>query len=130
MCIRDRNEEHWDVVADEVPVSLLCIKFHGEAAHVARRVHRSGAARYRRNAGEQRRHFARPLEQVGLGDIGERFVVLEIACAAEPRACTIRSEIRSWSKWNIFSRRTKSSSRVGPRAPARSEFCLSETRIP
>src|SRR5665647_1183462 len=53
------NEEHWDVVANEVPVSLLCIEFHGEAAYVARRVHRSGAARYRRNAGEQRRLFAR-----------------------------------------------------------------------
>src|SRR5664279_5845344 len=73
------NEEHWNVVANEVPVSLLCIEFHGEATHVTWRVHRSGAARYRRNAGEQRRLFARALEQVGLGDIGERFVVLKIA---------------------------------------------------
>src|ERR1022692_1217440 len=72
------NEEHWDVVANEVPVSLLCIEFHGEAAYVARRVHRSGAARYRRNAGEQRRLFARALEQVGLCDIGQRFEILKI----------------------------------------------------
>jgi hypothetical protein len=30
--------------------------------------------------------------------------------------------MRSWSKWKIFSRRTKSSSSVGPRSPMRSEF--------
>ena len=39
----------------------------------------------------------------------------------EPRACTTRSGIRSWSKCVIFSRRWKSSSNVGPRAPAFSE---------
>src|SRR5450631_3923908 len=72
------NEEHWDVVAYEVPVSLFCIEFHGEAPYVARRVDRSGAARYRRNAGEQRRLFARPLEQVGLCDIGQRFEILKV----------------------------------------------------
>ena len=43
-------------------------------------------------------------------------------CAADPRACTIRSGMRSWSKWVIFSRRMKSSSSVGPRSPALSEF--------
>ena len=42
--------------------------------------------------------------------------------AAEPRAWTIRSGIRSWSKCWIFSRRMKSSSRVEPRGPAFSEF--------
>src|SRR5664279_5543884 len=72
------NEEHWDVVADEVPISLLGIEFHGEAAYVARRVDRSGAARYRRNAGEQWRLFARPLEQVGLRDIGQRLEILKV----------------------------------------------------
>jgi hypothetical protein len=45
-------------------------------------------------------------------------------CAAEPRAWTIRSGMRSWSKCVIFSRRTKSSSRVGPRSPALSEAWL------
>src|SRR5690606_3664043 len=34
--------------------------------------------------------------------------------APEPRACTIRSGIRSWSKWVIFSRRMKSLSCAGP----------------
>ena len=50
--------------------------------------------------------------------------------APDPRACTIRSGIRSWSKWVIFSRKTRSSSSVGPRVPARSEFWLSEIGNP
>ena len=37
----------------------------------------------------------------------------------------MRSGMRSWSKWVIFSRRMKSSSSVGPRRPALSEFWLS-----
>ena len=42
----------------------------------------------------------------------------------------MRSGIRSWSKWVIFSRRMKSSMRVGPRRPALSEFWLSATGTP
>ncbi len=38
--------------------------------------------------------------------------------------------MRSWSKWLIFSRSTKSSSTVGPRSPALSEFWLSATSTP
>ena len=29
------DEEHWDVVADDVPVSLLCIELDGEPSHIA-----------------------------------------------------------------------------------------------
>ena len=39
-------------------------------------------------------------------------------CAAEPRACTMRSGIRSWSKCVIFSLKIKSSSSDGPLSPA------------
>jgi hypothetical protein len=35
---------------------------------------------------------------------------------ALPRACTMRSGMRSWSKWVIFSRRMKSSSSVAREA--------------
>ena len=42
----------------------------------------------------------------------------------------MRSGIRSWSKWVIFSRRMKSSSSVGPRSPALSECWLSATGTP
>ena len=72
------NEEHWDVVPDQVPVPLFCVEFYGEPSHVARGVYRSGAARHRRKASEQRRLFASPLKQVGLSDIGQRFVIFEI----------------------------------------------------
>ena len=50
--------------------------------------------------------------------------------AAAPRACTTRSGMRSWSKCVIFSRRWKSCSRVGPRAPALSEWSVSRSRAP
>ena len=39
------DEEHRDVVADEVPVALVGVELHGEAAHVARRVGRTALAR-------------------------------------------------------------------------------------
>src|SRR5690349_190471 len=55
---------------------------------------------------------------------------VNVPCAAEPRAFTMRSGMRSWSKWVIFSRRMKSSSRVGPRGVSRSEFWLSATGMP
>ncbi|MCY1520454.1 hypothetical protein D9M68_552310 [compost metagenome] len=42
----------------------------------------------------------------------------------------MRSGMRSWSKWVIFSRRTKSFSKAGPRKPALSECWLSLTRTP
>ncbi len=42
----------------------------------------------------------------------------------------MRSGMRSWSKWVIFSRRMKSSRSVGPRRPALSEFWLSAIGTP
>ncbi len=42
----------------------------------------------------------------------------------------MRSGMRSWSKWVIFSRRMKSSSSAGPRSPALSEFWLSAMATP
>jgi hypothetical protein len=38
--------------------------------------------------------------------------------------------MRSWSKWNSFSRKWKSSSSVGPRMPALSEFWSSAMGTP
>src|SRR6185436_19295873 len=58
------------------------------------------------------------------------FVHSKKPCAAEPRAWTMRSGMRSWSKCVIFSRRMKSSSSVGPRRPALSELWLSPTGTP
>ena len=59
------DEEHRDVVADEVPVAFLGIELHGEAAHVARRVGRTGAAGDGRKAHEDLRLFAGLAEKIG-----------------------------------------------------------------
>ena len=48
------DEEHRDVVADEVPVALLGVELHGEAAHVAGEVERALVAGDGREAHEHR----------------------------------------------------------------------------
>ena len=72
------NEEHRNVVADQVPVAVARVEFDRETAHVARRVDRSRAAR---DGGEPDEHLGPPallLEQVRPGDVGEAFVTFEI----------------------------------------------------
>ena len=61
------DEEDRNVVADEIPVALLGVELDGEAAHVARRVDRAGAAGHGREPGEDRR----PLADLGQ-DLGGR----------------------------------------------------------
>ena len=68
------DEEDRDVVADEVPVALLRVELHGEAADVAGEVERALVAGDGREADEHRRPLAGPLEQVGPGDVGQRLV--------------------------------------------------------
>ena len=77
------DEEDRDVVADEVPVALLGVELHGEAADVAGQVGRALAAGDGREPDEDRRLLALSLEEVGPGDVGERLVVLEVAVCAE-----------------------------------------------
>ena len=57
------DEEHRDVVADQVEVALVGVELHGEAAHIARRVDRARAARHGREAREHRRPLARILQE-------------------------------------------------------------------
>jgi hypothetical protein len=71
------DEEHRDVVADEIPVALLGVELDREAAHVAGRVDAARAAGHGGEAGEDRRLLAGPLEDVGLGEIRQGFVELE-----------------------------------------------------
>ncbi len=63
------DEEHRDVVADEVPVALLGVELHREAAHVAGQVGRTLVAGDGREAHEHRRALAGTLEQVGAGHV-------------------------------------------------------------
>src|SRR5699024_2804347 len=51
-------------------------------------------------------------------------------CGTKPRACTILSGIRSWSKCIIFSLKWKSSNKLGPRSPTVNVFSSSLTLTP
>jgi hypothetical protein len=92
------NEEHRDIVADQIPVSLLRVKLDRKATHVTRRIDRAGAAGNRRKARKKRRLLSGPLEQIGLCDIGQRLVVLEITVRARAPRVNDAFGIRSWSK--------------------------------
>ena len=71
------DEEHRDVVADQVPVALLGVELHREAAHVARQVGGPLVPGDGGEADEDGRALAGALEQVGAGEVGQRLVVLE-----------------------------------------------------
>jgi hypothetical protein len=73
------DEEHRDVVADQIEVAFLGIELDGEAAHVARQVDRAGAAGDGRESYEDLGLFLRVLQEGGLGELGERFRRLEVA---------------------------------------------------
>src|SRR5687767_8508161 len=77
------DEEHRDVVADDIPVAFFGIDLYGKAADVARQIGRAFVTSHRRETHEQRRFLSCSLKQVGFGDVGQRFVVLEIAMRSE-----------------------------------------------
>ena len=76
------DEEHRDVVADQIEVAFLGIELDGEAAHVARQVDRAGAAGDGGEPHEDLGLLLRVLQEAGLGELGERFRRLEIAVRA------------------------------------------------
>ena len=76
------DEEHRDVVADQVPVPLPGVELGREPADVAGQV---GGPLVPGDGGEpdeRRRAQARLAEDVGPGDVGQRLVVLEVAVRA------------------------------------------------
>ncbi|MCW0414557.1 hypothetical protein NB689_000311 [Xanthomonas sacchari] len=80
------DEEHRDVVAHQVPVAFLGVELDREAAHVAWRVHRAGAAGDGGEAGEHRRLHSDLGEQRGGGVLGQRLGQFEVAmCGAAAR---------------------------------------------
>ena len=76
------DEEHRDVVADQIEVAFLGIELDGEAAHVARQVDRAGAAGDGGEPHEDLGLLLRVLQEGRLGELGERFRRLEIAMRA------------------------------------------------
>ncbi len=73
------DEEDGDVVAHQVPVALVGVELHREAAHVARGVLGAALARHGGEAHEHRRDLAGRLERGGAREFGERLVALEVA---------------------------------------------------
>ena len=63
------DEEHRDVVADEVPVAFVRVELDREAAHVARGVGRAALADDGREAHEHRRALAGLGEDRGARDV-------------------------------------------------------------
>ena len=59
------NEEHRDVVANDVPVALLSVELYGEAANVARKIRRAFVAGNRREPDEGGRPLPGALKQIG-----------------------------------------------------------------
>ena len=73
------DEEHRDVVADQVPVALVGVELHREAADVAGGVGRAALAEDGREPHEHRRPLADLGEQRRAGELGERLGALEVA---------------------------------------------------
>ena len=86
--IASRMKKTGEVVADEVPVAVLGVELHREAARVARDLGGVAAADDGREADGERRLLAGLLEQLGAGVLGRRLVAdlaggLELAVADE-----------------------------------------------
>ena len=124
------DEEDRDVVADEVPVALLGVELHGEAAHVAGQVGRALAAGDGREADERRRLLAGALEQVGPGDVGQRARSSRSSRARRSRGRGRPARGCARGRSGRSSRGNGSPPAAPGRAPDRSEFWSSATARP
>ena len=68
------NEEHRDIIADQIEIAFFGVEFDREAAHVTREVAGSGAARNGRDAYKHRRLLAVPLKEIGFGVLAQDWV--------------------------------------------------------
>jgi hypothetical protein len=78
------DEEDGDVVADQVPVALIGVELHREAARVARGVRGSALAHHRGETHERGRALAGLGEDGSPRELRERLVALEVAVCARP----------------------------------------------
>jgi hypothetical protein len=78
------DEEHRDVVADEIPVALIGVELHRESANIASRVGRAPLAEDRREAHKDRRLLAYLREERRPRDIRERLGALEETVGRRP----------------------------------------------
>jgi len=76
------DEEHGDVVTDEVPVAFVGVELDGEPTHVAREVRGPALARHGGEAHEYRRAFACLGEHRCARELGQRLVAFEVTMRA------------------------------------------------
>src|SRR5262245_42361492 len=77
------NEKHRNIVPDDVPVPFLGIELHSKAANITRQVRRALVAGHGREAYEDRGFLPGALKEIGLRDIGQRRIILEIPMRPE-----------------------------------------------
>ncbi len=87
------DEEHRDVVADQIPVAFVGVELDREAAHVARRIGGAAFARDGGEAHEDRRALACFGKDRCLGQLGQRLVTLEKAVRA--RTASVHYALRN-----------------------------------
>ena len=124
------DEEHRDVVADQVPVAFLGVELDREAAHVAGQVRRALAAGHGREAHERLGLLALALEQVGAGDVGQRLVGLEVAVRAIAARMDDALRDALMVEMEDLLAEMEVLEQGGPRAPSRSVFWSSATGTP
>src|SRR5688572_19478294 len=78
------DEENRDIVADQVPVALVRVELHGEAADIARRIGGAALACDRGKAHEYRRTLAGLGEDGGARQLCEALITLEVSVCARP----------------------------------------------
>ena len=103
------DEEDGEVVADQIPVAVLGVELHREAARVTSDLLRVAAADHGREADREVGLLAGLLEQLRAGVRRRRLVTdlagrLEVAVGHEAACVHHRSGMRSRSKLLIFSR--------------------------
>ena len=76
------DEEHRHVVAHQIPVALVGVELHREAAHVARGIGGATLAGHGGEAHEHRRALARFGKHRGTRDLRQRLVAFEVAMRA------------------------------------------------
>ena len=77
------NKEDWNIISDDVPITLLRVQLHREAANIPGEIRGAFVAGDGGEAHEGRGLFTGALKEIGTSHFGERIVILEVAVCAE-----------------------------------------------
>ena len=86
------DEEHRNVVADQIPVTGIGVELDGESTNVSRGIDRAALAGHGREADEYRRHLSLFLERRRHREVGDRLGALEEPVRA--RAARVNDPLR------------------------------------